>query len=490
MGAHVEIAASRPATEAAPTGVIERFGAMIAGARVPVKDGRFWLIQFLIFGIAGLHNALEGIGTFPQEDLLCFVPTSFFFMPVLLAAVNFGMRGAVATAIWCTVLTMPNSFIWHAGYERYGEMAQIAFVDIAGVLLGMRVDQERTAQARVAAVTRSLELSQLKYRLLFESAREGILVLDASGRIVESNAAARALAQPPHHELHLRQLGDVFPPEAARQIMDQASHPQNGTRAIALGERGADETWVEPLCTRLDGDPPATQVVLRNVTQQRRRQIGLETYTAQVHQAQEDERRRIAQEIHDETVQSLVMLCRQLDDLEDASIAASPAVAASLHQTRDHAEQIVEELRVLIRGIRPPLLDDLGLAPAVQRLLADLGAHSSIRTNLVVTGAARRAPHAVELAMLRVAQEALHNAERHGAPAHIEIRLKYEYGSVEMEIRDDGCGFVAPQDPSDLAKTGNWGVVGMYERAREVGGELHLSSTPGVGTIVSAVFAL
>ena len=490
MGAHVELAASRPVAADGTTGVIERLGAMVAGAQVPVKDRRFWLIQILVFAVAGLHNALEAFSATPSIELLCFVPTSLFFMPVLLAAVTFGMRGAVATVIWCTMLTMPNSFVWHVGYERYGEMAQITFVDVAGVLLGMRVDQERKAQARVAAVTRSLELSQLKYRLLFESAREGILVLDASGRIVESNAAARALAQPPHRELHLRGLSEVFPPEAARQIMEQASRPQNGTRAIALGERGADETWVEPLCTRLEGDPPATQVVLRNVTQQRRRQIGLETYTAQVHEAQEDERRRIAQEIHDDTVQSLVMLCRQLDDLEDASIAAAPAIAASFHETRDHAEQIVAELRVLIRGIRPPLLDDLGLAPAVQRLLADLGAHSSIRTNLVVTGAARRAPHAVELAMLRIAQEALHNAERHGTPSHIEIRLKYEYGSVEMEIRDDGCGFVAPQDPSDLAKTGNWGVVGMYERAREAGGELHLSSTPGVGTIVSAVFGL
>jgi PAS domain S-box-containing protein len=490
MGADVEIAASRREAPTGESGVIERLGARLADARVPLNDRRFWLIQALVFAIAGLHNALEGIQTLPQSDLLCFVPTSFFFMPVLLAAAAFGRRGAVATAIWCTALTLPNSFVWHSGFERYGEMAQIAFVDIAGVLLGTRVDQERHAYARVAAVSRALELSQLKYRLLFESAREGIMVLDASGRIVESNAAARALAQPPHRELHLRELSDVFPPEAARQIMEQASHPEGGTRAIALGERGADETWVEPLCTRLDGDPPSTQVVLRNVTQQRRRQIGLETYTAQVHKAQEDERRRIAQEIHDETVQSLVMLCRELDDLEDRSAIASPAIAARLHETRDRAEQIVATLRVLIRGIRPPLLDDLGLAPAVQRLLADLSAHSSIRTNLAVTGTARRAPHAVELAMLRIAQEALHNAERHGVPSHIDVHVTYEYGSVEMEIRDDGRGFVSPHDPSDLAKAGNWGVVGMYERAREVGGELHVSSTPGVGTIVSAVFAI
>ena len=463
---------------------------MRAAVSAPLKDRRFWLIQGLVFGVAGLHNALERISSMPRTDLLCFVPTSLFFMPVVVAAVSFGMRGSVATAVWCTILTMPNTFFWHSGFERYGEVAQLSFVGFAAVFLGMRVDQERRAYARVAAVSRALELSQMRYRELFESAREGMLVLDASGLIVECNAAARALVQPPRQELDRRHVSEVFPPEAARHIMDQVSHPDSGPHAIALGERGTNETWVEPLCTPLDGDTPTTQVVLRNVTQQRRRQIGLETYTAQVHEAQEDERRRIAQEIHDETVQSLVLLCRELDELEDRSGGISPQLAGSLRQAREHAEEIVGTLRVLIRGIRPPLLDDLGLAPAVQRLLADLAAHSSIRTNVAVTGTPRRAPHGVELAMLRIAQEAVHNAERHGQPSRVEVHIAYERERIELEVRDDGRGFVPPQDPSDFAKPGKWGIIGMHERAREAGGELHVSSTPGAGTTVRAAFGI
>jgi signal transduction histidine kinase len=102
----------------------------------------------------------------------------------------------------------------------------------------------------------------------------------------------------------------------------------------------------------------------------------------------------------------------------------------------------------------------------------------------------RRAPHGVELAMLRIVQEALHNAERHGRPDHIDVRMNYEYGSVAMEVRDDGAGFVVPRDLSELAACERWGIVGMYERAREVGGELHVTSAPAVGTIVSAVFTV
>jgi len=184
------------------------------------------------------------------------------------------------------------------------------------------------------------------------------------------------------------------------------------------------------------------------------------------------------------------MLCRELDDLEGALPDGTTVAVEGLRGARDHAERVVDELRVLIRGIRPPMLDDLGLAPAIQRLVADVAAHSNIRTNLAVTGNVRRAPHGIELAMLRIVQEALHNAERHGRPDHIDVRMNYEYGSVALEVRDDGAGFVVPRDLSELAVSERWGVVGMYERAREVGGELHVSSTPAVGTIISAVFTV
>lgn len=478
-----------PSTHAA-LGPLQRLHAMRDAVRVPIRDPRFWLAQSLILGIAGVHDSIEILGLVPDLGMLYFVPTALFFMPVVYAAINFGIRGSLATVVWCTILTLPNWLFWHAGFERYAEMAQMGFVAIFAVLVGVRVDDEKKAYARVATVSRALERSESRYRELFEGAREGILVLDETGRIVECNSAARALMQPWSEAAIHRHLDEVFPRETAAQIMAQVSNPEERPRSVRLRTPAGNETWVEPVCTRLRGDAPSTQVLLRNVTQQKRRQVDLETYTARLHEAQEDERRRIAQEIHDDTVQSLVLLCRELDELEERCGETPDGIAASVHQTRDHAEEIVEMLRVLIRGIRPPALDDLGLVPAVQRLLTDVSSRSSIRTNLVVAGTVRRAPPGVELAMLRIAQEALHNAERHGAPAHIEIRIKHDRGSVDLEVQDDGKGFVPPQDPSDLAKPGRWGIIGMHERAREVGGELRVSSTPGSGTVVSAAFGI
>jgi PAS domain S-box-containing protein len=488
MGTYLEHGARPVPQSGLAIGPLRRFAALRGKIYAPLSDRRFWVVQGLVLGVASLHNVLERVPSMPQSDLLCFVPTSFFFMPVAFAAVNFGMRGSLATAIWCALLTLPNTLFWHAGIERYGEISQLGFVAFAAVFLGARVDQERRAYARLATVSRDLGRSQSRYRELFEAAAEGMLVLDGDGRIVECNAAARALIRPADQDLRRRRLNDVFPRAAARHILDQIAHPDSTPYAIALGGRGTEETWVEPLCTPIEADAPATQVLLRDVTQQRRRQIGLETYTARVHQAQEDERRRIAQEIHDETVQSLVMLCRELDDLEADAGAASVSVVEGVRQARDHAEQVVAALRVVIRGIRPPLLDDLGLPPAVQRLLTDLPSRSRIRTNLSVTGRPRRVSDGVEMAMLRIAQEAVHNAERHGAPSHIDVGIAYEPARIEISVRDDGGGFVPPRDPSDLANRGKWGLIGMHERAREMGGELRISSALGAGATVRATF--
>jgi PAS domain S-box-containing protein len=487
MGTHVGLAARTPlpASERWP-----HLDALRASARLPLTDRRFWITQAMIFSIVLLHESIEMFGFVPSLGMLYFVPTALFFMPVVYAAINFGLRGSLATALWCTMITTPNWVLWHDGFERYAEAAQMGFVWAFALMVGLRVDEERKAYARVEMVSRALERSEQRYRQLFEAAREGILVLDEAGRIVECNSAARALMQGSSAAAEHGRLGDVFPAEAAAQIMAQVAHPEERPGAIRLRTPAGEEAWVEPVCTRLHGDDPGTQVLLRDVTRQQRRQENLETYTAQVHRAQEDERRRIAQEIHDDTVQSLVMLCRELDEVEGQCGERPAAATAGIRGARDHAEEIMGTLRVLIRDIRPPALDDLGLVPAVQRLLTDVAARADVRTELVVAGAVRRAPRAVELAMLRIVQEALRNAERHAAPAHIDVRVTYAAGHVELEVRDDGAGFVPPQDPSDLARPGKWGIIGMHERAREVGGELRVSSTPGAGTTVQAAFGI
>lgn len=463
---------------------------MWSSTQLPVRDHRFWLIQVLVVALAAFHSSIEIFEFAPHLGMLYFVPTALYFMPVIYAAVTFGARGSIVTAILCTVISIPNWSLWHSGFERYGDITQMALVDFFAVLIGLRVDEEKDAFSRLEAMSHDLELSQFKYRELFESAREGILVLDDSGHVLECNAAARMLGgNPSSGGIRYQHLGDVFPPEAARQILLQAENPEIRPRAIRLSDADGSELWVEPVCARLAGEPSTTQVLLRNVTRQRRQQIGLETYAAEMHRAQEDERRRIAQEIHDESVQSLVLLCRELDELEEACCGSPAQLAERVRGVRAGTEQIARSLRDVIRGLRPPVLDDLGVAPAIQRLLADVSARSAVETKLTIVGQAQRVNPDVELAMLRIAQEAIRNAERHSAPSQLEVRLQFTPQMVELQVHDDGVGLALPEEFTDLVRQGRWGLVGMHERARELGGELVVRSSPDAGTSVSVRFS-
>lgn len=453
------------------------------GADVPISDARFWLVQALVLAIAGGHNVVEALGMAQHLGMLYFVPTSFYFMPVIYAAMYFGLRGSLPTAILCTVISIPNWLFWHEGFERFGDMAQMAVVVFFGLFVGFRINQERRLISTLEVVTRALELSESRYRKLFQSAGEAMLVLDDSGRVVECNDAARRLFWGPVGALRNASLDEMFSPEAARLIAAQAAAAGGRPPLVRIQAHDGLQVWVEPVCSRLG---TTTQVVLRDVTQQRQRQADLETHMAHIHRAQEEERRRIAQEIHDETVQSLILLCRELDEVELPSVEGRGS--EELDRVRLRAEEIIEGLRALIHDLRPPLLDDLGLPSAIQKLLDDVSSHSMIQMNLDVRGAAWRAPPSVELALLRIAQEAISNAVRHGVAAHVQVRLDYAPGMIALNIADDGRGFTPTVGESELVSQGHWGIAGMHERAREAGASLHIRSVPGTGTTVSARF--
>jgi two-component system sensor histidine kinase UhpB len=246
---------------------------------------------------------------------------------------------------------------------------------------------------------------------------------------------------------------------------------------------------VGAVCTPFVEDEALAQVVLRDVTEQKRRQAGLETFAAQILRAQEDERQRIAQELHDDTVQSLIVLCRKLDDSQLKPLASDSLVNA-LRAAHTDTESIIESVRGFARGLRPPMIDDLGLTPAIDKLLDELTARSSIRGDLVVRGPSRRLPAEIELALYRIAQEAVHNVERHSEAAHVTVSLHYGPSGARLVIADDGKGFVLPSAPDDLANERKLGLIGMQERARILGGQLVIHSVPRAGTRVVAEIPL
>jgi two-component system, NarL family, sensor histidine kinase UhpB len=195
-------------------------------------------------------------------------------------------------------------------------------------------------------------------------------------------------------------------------------------------------------------------------------------------EAQEQERTRVARDLHDEVNQSLTGLVLRL---EAVRAKAPPELADEIAGTRSLANQAMEELVSLARQLRPTALDDLGLKAALAGATDELGRQSGIATSFGATGDFREIPGEVQLVVYRVGQEALANAARHSGADSIVVRLARQGDRVELSVSDDGRGFAFDEAGGGL------GIEGMRERALLVGGELEFESRPGVGTKVSLV---
>ena len=191
--------------------------------------------------------------------------------------------------------------------------------------------------------------------------------------------------------------------------------------------------------------------------------------------AQEEERARIARDLHDEVNQSLTGLLLRLEAVREK---APPELAGELAEVRTLANQALQELLALARQLRPTALDDLGLKAALAGHVAAVGRQSGIETSFESEGDIASVPQDVQVVTYRVAQEALSNAVRHSGAEHLNVRLEREDGSVELSVADDGRGFTFDQASRGL------GLAGMRERALLVNGELQVESRPQVGTRV------
>ncbi len=197
-------------------------------------------------------------------------------------------------------------------------------------------------------------------------------------------------------------------------------------------------------------------------------------------EAEERERRRIGRELHDETGQLLPYLRLQLEMLERSMPDASAEVKRSLAEARELIGRTVAEIRRVLADLSPAVLEQLGLAAAVRRLLSRLRQMHGVETHLDATRLVRL-PKQTEAAAYRIAQECCNNVARHSAARRLNVWLGTADGRLKMRIEDDGIGFRVKEA---LAKTGSYGLAGMRERVALSGGRFRLSSRPGRGTRV------
>jgi signal transduction histidine kinase len=156
-----------------------------------------------------------------------------------------------------------------------------------------------------------------------------------------------------------------------------------------------------------------------------------------------------------------------------------------LSELQELVGDTLKELRRFVQDLRPSTLDHLGLPVALVSLVNDLGDKDGICTEVKVQGEARRLAPEQELGLFRILQEALSNIRRHSGATRVDVVLTFDVDRVRVRISDDGCGFDAPKRMDSLVSAGKLGLIGMYERARLLGGTLLVQSDVGVGTTIT-----
>lgn len=212
-------------------------------------------------------------------------------------------------------------------------------------------------------------------------------------------------------------------------------------------------------------------------------QQSLRGYLGAVTTGQEEERRRLARDLHDDTLQSLIALNQRI---QIAHLHSNDTEAAAyLDEMQGMIDQTIANLRRLTRDLRPIYLEDLGLIPALDMLTRDASATLGISVTFQTTGSERRLSAAEELALYRMGQEALSNIARHAHASCAEVRLHFAQGEITLVVNDDGVGFDVPESPAEMAATGHYGLLGIQERAELIGAHVAIESESGTGTILT-----
>ncbi len=371
----------------------------------------------------------------------------------------------------------------------FGEV-EVDLLSAIGGQMGIAIENARLYEREHLATQRALA-SERRYREIFENANDAIWIHDLRGDIIATNKAmakltgydveellkmnVRTFLSKESLDLAGRIRRKLFEGETAEQLYEQRLVRRDGTEAILQ------------LTTNLiteDGKPKGFQHIARDVTAERRMQDNLRFYLGQIVKAQEEERKRIARELHDDTAQVLYAVSRQLDNFLRQDESLPDSFANFLLRLQLQINQGVEGMRRFSQDLRPPMIDELGLVPALRWLAGETEKQYQIKVEMGVLGSERRLTADAELLIFRIVQEALRNAGRHAQASRVQLTTEFSEGKTRVSVVDDGKGFKVPEQVGDLAHAGKLGLAGIEERVRLLGGDFTLKSEPGEGTAV------
>jgi len=357
------------------------------------------------------------------------------------------------------------------------------------------------------AVMEQLRSSERSYRELFESAHDAIWIHDLKGNILAANEAAARLIgfsteEVPGEFLSYnseKMLREVFPLNVRSFLSEEDLPLAREVREKLLQGQALEQPYEQRILRRdgtvatvmmttnlvvPQGKPVAFQNIARDITKEREMQENMRLYIQQITRAQEEERSRIARELHDSTAQELIALLHQVEGLLRSKGKLPRSEAKALRKVYEQIKEVLQEVRYFGRDLRPSILDDLGLHAALEWLVDQLQAEHNVECNFQVLGEERRLSAEAEVMIFRIVQEAMRNIGKHSRASRAEIAVKFEPGETTIMVADNGVGFQVSESVGDLTRAGKLGLAGMQERARLLGGSLSVQSEPGKGTTI------
>ena len=499
-----------------------------SGWRRVLLNRSFWIVVAILVLTTLLHYFRPNLLPAPVNTFLTrhSADRILFLLPIIIASYTFGLKGGLIVLVAIVVAMLPRA-VWLSSSPADALVETVTVAAVSYFVIRIIAAQAREKALRQESDAQRLQLQQRLNEVAEQITSE--LELDRvltkviqiaeeltgadGGGIALFDRESESIRYPYLHNLPRELAGVTFlkGEGAAGEVMntgspvivsDYQAYPSaipafveagltsvvavpivSGDRvfgALSLVSTDRAKHFSDNDVTILTSIGRQTGIAIENARLYERMRF----YARQITRAQEDERKRVSRELHDETVQMLVALSRRLDSLLALPESLPKTAAERVVALQELISTTVAGVRRFIRDLRPSTLDNLGLLATIEGLTDDL-TDDGIEAELVVGGEVRRLQPEEELVLFRIVQEALSNIRRHSKASHALVQVRFHPDSVRVTVQDDGVGFDAPTRMDELVSTGKLGLIGMYERARMLGGTLTVQSSPGLSTVIA-----
>ena len=477
----------------------------------PSKNHRFlrnphlWIVVALMTIVAISYYADEfGIDWSPlgnrffNEEYIHDIHRLLFLIPMVYCAIVFRLKGAIVISAVTLCIILPRALFFSPNPDPV--LRTLIFSGVASTAtlsLGLERDRrlrERKAYKDLENTATLLMASEACYKELFNSASDALCIRDLAGNILEVNRAMSEITGYTDKELTCMNVCQILTPESFSITMERQQRQLKGEVGsqryeLELIKKNETRAIIDVMITIIHENQQsiAVQANIRDITEEKKLRENMRFYIAEITKAQEEERKRIARELHDETAQDLATLLLDFDSIIDGKEKLPEVTLQSIDRLRNRAEMIMEGVRRFSHELRPAILDQLGMLPALEWLADDINVSYGIDASMMVKGKRRRFSSEVELELFRVAQEAFSNIRKHAQASKMNAIVEFGEGKTTVTISDNGKGFDTGDNLTNLPRTGKLGLAGMEERVRLLGGTLRIQSELGKGTTITVV---